>query len=176
MFLSELNVENFRGIRRGHLSFGETTVLNGENDCGKSSLLDALARVLDATDAEPPKFEPQYFYRTAGPDGEAPAGPIHIELMFRERHAGEWDTPELAALGPLPQAQPAGRVRRNDAAQEHPGNHVAKVLVEWVLSVGDEWPHAGVGFDVRRRQRGQRGDADAIHGSRRAEAAPEDHE
>jgi len=48
MFLSELNVENFRGVRRGHLRFDETTVLIGENDCGKSSLLDALAHVLDA--------------------------------------------------------------------------------------------------------------------------------
>jgi putative ATP-dependent endonuclease of OLD family len=108
MFLSELNVENFRGIRRGHLSFGETTVLIGENDCGKSSLLDALARVLNATDAEPPQFEPQHFYRTAGPEGEGAAGPIRIELLFRERHVGEWDAPELAALGPLPRAQPPG--------------------------------------------------------------------
>jgi putative ATP-dependent endonuclease of the OLD family len=108
MFLSELNVENFRGIRRGHLTFGETTVIIGENDCGKSSLLDALARVLDATDAEPPQFEPQHFYRATGPDGDALAGPIRIELLFRERHAGEWDTPELAALGPLPRAQPPG--------------------------------------------------------------------
>jgi putative ATP-dependent endonuclease of OLD family len=108
MFLSELNVENFRGVRRGHLSFDETTVLIGENDCGKSSLLDALAHVLDAPDAGPPRFEPQHFYRAAGPDGEGPAGPIRIELVFRERHAGEWDAPELVALGPLPTGQPPG--------------------------------------------------------------------
>ena len=108
MFLSALNVENFRGVRRGHLSFGETTVLIGENDCGKSSLLDALARVLDAPDAGPPEFEAQHFYRTAGPSGGIPAGPIRIELVFRERHAGEWDAPELAALGPLPTGRPPG--------------------------------------------------------------------
>jgi putative ATP-dependent endonuclease of OLD family len=108
VFLSALNVENFRGVRRGHLSFGETTVLIGENDCGKSSLLDALARVLDAPDAGPPEFEAQHFYRTAGPSGGIPAGPIRIELVFRERHAGEWDAPELAALGPLPTGRPPG--------------------------------------------------------------------
>ena len=108
MFLSELNVENFRGVRRGHLSFDETTVLIGENDCGKSSLLDALAQVLDAPDTGPPRFDPQHFYRTAGPNGGSPAGPIRIELVFRERHAGEWDAPELAALGPLPTGHPPG--------------------------------------------------------------------
>ncbi len=98
MFLSELNVENFRGIRRGHLSFGETTVLIGENDCGKSSLLDALARALDAPDAGPPRFEPQSFFREEGPSGDAPAGPIRIELRFQERHAGEWEGLELGGL------------------------------------------------------------------------------
>lgn len=108
MFLSELHVENFRGIRRGHLTFGETTVLIGENDCGKSSLLDALARVLGTADEGPPPFEPSHFYRSAGPEGERPAGPIRIELVFRERRPGEWDVPELNVLGPFPAVHPAG--------------------------------------------------------------------
>jgi putative ATP-dependent endonuclease of OLD family len=108
VFLSELNVENFRGVRRGHLTFGETTVLIGENDCGKSSLLDALARVLDARGGEPPALWPEHFYRTAGPGGGTPAGPIRIEVVFRERQTGEWDVPELAALGPLLSGHPPG--------------------------------------------------------------------
>lgn len=108
MFLSELNVENFRGVRSGHLTFGETTVLIGENDCGKSSLLDALARVLSPTEEGPPRFEPQHFYRSAGPDDEGPAGPIRIDAVFRERRVGEWDAPELAGLGPFPKARPPG--------------------------------------------------------------------
>ena len=108
MFLSELNVENFRGVRRGHLSFEETTVLIGENDCGKSSLLDALAQVLGPIDAGPPRFEPHHFYRAGGPSEGTPAGPIRVELVFRERHAGEWDVPELAPLGGLLRDQPPG--------------------------------------------------------------------
>jgi putative ATP-dependent endonuclease of OLD family len=111
VFLSELNVENFRGVRRGHLSFDETTVLIGENDCGKSSLLDALAHVLDPTDGGPPRFAPQHFYRPGGAADTSPAGPIRIELVFRERRAGEWDIPELAALGALLTGQPPGARR-----------------------------------------------------------------
>jgi putative ATP-dependent endonuclease of OLD family len=46
MYLHSLLIRNFRGIRKARLSFDETTVIIGENDSGKSSLLDALGKVL----------------------------------------------------------------------------------------------------------------------------------
>jgi putative ATP-dependent endonuclease of OLD family len=135
VFLSELNVENFRGVRRGHLSFGETTVLIGENDCGKSSLLDALARVLDASGGEPPTLGPEHFYRTAGPGGGTPAGPVRIELIFRERHAGEWDVPELAPLGPLPVGHPPGPRQLALEVTATPPNDSGPASTVWELRI-----------------------------------------
>ena len=108
MFLSSLKVENFRGVREGHLSFDDTTVLIGENDCGKSSLLDALAKALATPDAGPPQFEAPHFHRTGGENGDAPAGRIRLELTFRERRAGEWDIAELEALRPQLAQLPSG--------------------------------------------------------------------
>jgi len=42
MQLRRLEVENFRGITNLNLSLGNTTVLIGENNTGKTAVLDAL--------------------------------------------------------------------------------------------------------------------------------------
>lgn len=48
MKLKSLDIENFRGIDKLHLEFGERlTVIVGENGVGKTSVLDALAILLD---------------------------------------------------------------------------------------------------------------------------------
>jgi putative ATP-dependent endonuclease of the OLD family len=98
VFLHALDVENFRGVRRARLTFDETTVLIGENDCGKSSLLEALALVLGTAGEAAPPFVDEHFHRER--DGDIP-GPIRVGLDFRERSPGEWDAEALGALGSL---------------------------------------------------------------------------
>ena len=44
MFLRGVRIENFRAIRKTTIGFDEGTVLIGENDCGISSVLDALEK------------------------------------------------------------------------------------------------------------------------------------
>lgn len=46
MIVSSLNIENFRGIRAGFVRFGEHPVLVGDNNTGKTTLIEALALVL----------------------------------------------------------------------------------------------------------------------------------
>jgi putative ATP-dependent endonuclease of OLD family len=98
VFLSELWVENFRAIRGGTINFDDGTVLIGENDCGITSMLDALELVLGFDDRQR-TYQPWLFHQD--PKTGNPAGPIRIRLRFAERSEGEWEAQEAGPLGPL---------------------------------------------------------------------------
>ena len=46
MRVVSLKIENFRGIRSGFVCFGKHPVLVGDNNTGKTTLIEALALVL----------------------------------------------------------------------------------------------------------------------------------
>lgn len=46
MKVALLKIENFRGIRSGEIRFGDHTVLVGPNNCGKTTVVEALALIL----------------------------------------------------------------------------------------------------------------------------------
>ncbi len=46
MRVVSLKIENFRGIREGFVRFGKHPVLVGDNNTGKTTLIEALALVL----------------------------------------------------------------------------------------------------------------------------------
>ncbi len=104
MHLKSLRIRNFAGVRRAELSFDATTVLIGENNCGKSSLLDALGLVLGPGAEANPRFERRHFHQPGGNNGNgtvesnAPSDPIRIELIFSEQKVGAWNHPEMRAL------------------------------------------------------------------------------
>jgi putative ATP-dependent endonuclease of OLD family len=110
MLLKSLEVQNFRGIVAGRLDLDETTVLIGENDCGRSSLLSALAVVLASGNGDRPAVERHHFHRPLDP--AAPLqGPVQIRLVFEEQSAGEWSADTLGSLAALV-APPAAGARR----------------------------------------------------------------
>ena len=79
MLLSHVTIENFRGIGRLSLDLDRTTVVIGENNHGKTSLVDVLERCLGAPDdGGGPGWEYRDFRR--GPDGIV--GPIRVVLAF----------------------------------------------------------------------------------------------
>jgi len=43
MQIADLRIENFRGIRTGHVRFGSHSVFVGPNNCGKTTIIEALA-------------------------------------------------------------------------------------------------------------------------------------
>src|SRR5258708_37083741 len=45
MQIADLRIENFRGIKTGHVRFGKHNVLIGPNNCGKPTVIEALALV-----------------------------------------------------------------------------------------------------------------------------------
>ena len=46
MRVSSLKIENFRGIRDGFVRFNKHAVLIGDNNAGKTTLIEALALLL----------------------------------------------------------------------------------------------------------------------------------
>ena len=89
MYLNRAKVENFRGFHRINIAFETTTVLIGENNYGKTSLLDILQICLGyRADGGGFPFRPRDFRRADGHEDTSPQ-PIKVSLNFRERGVRE---------------------------------------------------------------------------------------
>jgi putative ATP-dependent endonuclease of OLD family len=91
MRLTHVLIQNFRGIARMDLPLDRLTVVIGENNHGKSSLLDVLERCLGSPGIPTPTdFEPTDFRRTSAPHPE----PIRVVLTFeRDEDAARGASP-----------------------------------------------------------------------------------
>lgn len=110
MRLTHVFIENFRGMSRLALDLGRTTVVVGENNHGKTSLLDVLERCLgQVTEEGDAAWEYRDFRR--GPDGVV--GPIRVVLTFEAGGGG--GAPSLSerlfATGMTPSPDGAERLR-----------------------------------------------------------------
>jgi len=85
MLLRHVTIENFRGIGRVSLDLDRTTVVIGENNSGKTSLLDVLDRCLGTPEAGE-GFEWEYRDFRRGPEGVL--GPIRVVLSFEVGETG----------------------------------------------------------------------------------------
>ncbi len=91
MRVATLRIENFRGIKRLDLDLDEITVLIGENNTGKTAVLDALRICLrDLGPRRRVVFDTLDFHLAEATSEPATAAPIRIEVRFSEQAAGEW--------------------------------------------------------------------------------------
>ena len=92
MKITTLHIENFRGIRRLDLDLDEMTVLIGENNSGKTAVLDALRLCLrDLGPRRRVVFDALDFHLADAAAEPASAEPIRIEITFSEQSKGEWN-------------------------------------------------------------------------------------
>ncbi len=92
MMVSSVRIENFRGIKALEIDFGRITVLIGENNSGKTSILDALRLCLrDAGPRGRHAFEGWDFHLPDGQSEPSSADPIEIVVTFSEESGREWD-------------------------------------------------------------------------------------
>ncbi len=83
MRLDRVEIEDFRGIDRLGLDLDELTTIIGEPDCGKSSLLRAVGRVLGPGDASTlPAFSAADFHRPGADEGDR-ATSLAVTLWLR---------------------------------------------------------------------------------------------
>jgi len=91
MFLRKINIENFRGIKHLSLELDELTVLIGENNTGKTSILEALQTCLSRslTRKASPFSDFDYYLQDANAE-PTQANPIIITLTLSEQKVDEW--------------------------------------------------------------------------------------
>ena len=91
MLLTEIRIENFRGIEELKLPLDELCVFIGENNAGKSSILDALKLCLTRSLTRKGVIFEEYDYHLVDASADpAKAKPINITLIFAEREENEW--------------------------------------------------------------------------------------
>jgi len=92
MKLVEIQIENFRGIRSLHLPLDRLTVLIGENNTGKSTVLEAIRLVLmrGFGSRRAGQFSEYDFHLTDENATPQMAQPIKITLHFAEEQENEW--------------------------------------------------------------------------------------
>jgi putative ATP-dependent endonuclease of OLD family len=95
MLLKYIRIENFRGFAKLELELDETTVLIGENNCGKTTVLEAIRLCMSRSfNRKAIPFEDHDYHLPAAASRPGEAGPLKITLKFAENSSGEW-LPEI---------------------------------------------------------------------------------
>ena len=95
MLLRYVRIENFRGFAKLELELDDTTVLIGENNCGKTTVLEAIRLCLSRSfNRKATPFEDHDYHLPAAASRPGDAGPLKITLRFAEASTGEWP-PEI---------------------------------------------------------------------------------
>ena len=117
MKLRRVLIQNFRGIEKLELDIDDCTVLIGENNSGKTAVLDALRLCLrDLGPRRRVVFDGFDFHLKNVTADPSSADPIKITITFREDIVGDWD-------GAL-----VGRLNRNKILQVDGGGRSYVVL------------------------------------------------
>ena len=91
MFLERIDIRNFRGIEELSLELDDLCVLVGENNSGKSSVLDALRLCMTGPLTRRGTVFEEYDYHLEDASAEpSKEKPIEITLKFAERETDEW--------------------------------------------------------------------------------------
>ena len=91
MFLRKLEISNFRGISNLSIKLDETTVFIGENNTGKSTILDALKICLNPGLNRKGGAFSEYDYHLPQKDSQpVDSDPIEITMYFVEQTENEW--------------------------------------------------------------------------------------
>lgn len=148
MLLTSLKIENYRGIKSLDLALGPTTVLVGENNCGKTTVLHALRACLytlrsAGRSSAFEEFDLHFDSRTADP---TTAPPIVITLTFEEATAGEWSDEVEQRLGgdggviALMPPDDRSRVQLRVSAQYSPVIQEIETTFEFLDAAGSPLP------------------------------------
>ena len=127
MRLTDLEISGFRAITRLSLALGDITVLLGEHNTAKSTILDALDACLSVNARDPVMdISADDFCPFAGTEG-TPRPRTTIIVTVEETEPSEWGAEGLGAVAPparTPQA--LRRLRFRIRAERHPAGDITR--------------------------------------------------
>ena len=107
MRITRLHIENFRSIKSLDVELGDTTVLIGPNNAGKTAILDAVRIALTRRWGQRGTGFTEYDVHLASEDDDPKASSgVAIELRAEEREAGEWPDALQQDLDDIAQTDP----------------------------------------------------------------------
>ena len=112
MYLEQIKIVNFKGITNLTLKLDDTTVLIGENNTGKSTVLLALEKCLSRSLTRKGGIFSEYDYHLKDKDSQpVDSEPIELTLRFSERTADDWPDEILQVLEKVVQVGTDGMQR-----------------------------------------------------------------
>ena len=107
MKLTRIHIRNFRCLRDVELSVDPTTILIGENNVGKTSILEAVRIALSRRwGQQGAGFDENDFFTKESATESRPGEAISVELEFAESEFGEWSEGLLADISDYQQVDP----------------------------------------------------------------------
>ena len=103
MRLSKLNIEHFRGITSMEIAFErDVTVLIGENNSGKTSVLEAIRFGLDSIKSNKNCVFSEFDFQRSSPESILSGSPdIVFTFSFEENEGSKWNDDILRILDPV---------------------------------------------------------------------------
>lgn len=107
MHLKQIQIKNFRGIQELTLPLCKLCVLIGENNSGKSSILDAIQICLSKSlSGNQQPFDDYDYYLESSTSEPEKSQPIEITMTFSEIEVDEWDESIIRLLDTAVQLDP----------------------------------------------------------------------
>lgn len=111
MKLREVSVKNFRCLADVSVPLSDNTVLVGENNSGKTALLDAVRIALSrGPGGRATPFDEYDYHMISATDSPQASEGIVIEVWFREDKIGEWPQSLIQALTEIIQIDPVSQL------------------------------------------------------------------
>ena len=147
MKLREVKIKNFRNLVDVSIPIADTTVLVGENNSGKTALLDALKIALPRSVAgRGSPFDEYDYHMSKISDSPHTSHGIIIELWFREDSADEWPDTLIQSLTDIIQTDPAKDLDSIGLRLSSIYDTIAKEIVtKWEFLTFDGQPLGGKG-------------------------------
>ncbi len=155
MKLREIIVRNFRCLKDITIPIADTTVLVGENNSGKTALLEAMKIVLPRSPAgRQTPFSEYDYHMVKASDSPSSSEGIVVELWFREDASDEWPEALVQALNDIVQTDPVmdlDSIGLRVSSQYDPP--VGEIVTRWEFLAVDGQPLGGGGAASRNLTR-----------------------